>query len=106
MAAKLVLQKARFNVIDAEDGQAALAMLDGREINLDICDVNMPVLDGIGFVKAVKAMPRYKFLPILMLTTESQDAAKMKGKEAGATAWMVKPFKSEQLVSAANKLCT
>jgi two-component system chemotaxis response regulator CheY len=106
LAAKLVLQKARFNVIEAEDGQAALALLDGREVNLAICDVNMPVMNGIEFVKAVKAMPRYKFLPILMLTTESQDAAKLKGKEAGATAWMVKPFKPEQLVSAANKLCT
>jgi two-component system chemotaxis response regulator CheY len=106
LAARLVLIKAGFNVIEAEDGKAGLAMLDGREINLAICDVNMPVMGGIEFVKAVKETRLYKFLPILMLTTESLEATRLKGKDAGAKAWMVKPFNPTQLVNAASKLCT
>jgi two-component system chemotaxis response regulator CheY len=106
LAARLVLLKAGFNVIEAEDGMAGLAMLDGREVNLVICDVNMPVMGGIEFVHAVKELSHYKFLPILMLTTESLEATKSKGRDAGAKAWMLKPFKPTQLVSAAQKLCT
>ncbi len=103
---RMALTAVDYNVIEAGDGKAALALLDGRQINLAICDVNMPVLNGIEFVKAVKAMPNYKFLPIMMLTTESQDEKRSQGKAAGARAWMVKPFSPSQLVSAADKLCT
>jgi two-component system chemotaxis response regulator CheY len=94
-----------YNVIEAGDGKAALALLDGRQINMAICDVNMPVMNGIEFVKAAKALSAYKFRPILMLTTESQEAKKDQGKAAGARAWMVKPFSPSQLVSAVDKLC-
>jgi two-component system chemotaxis response regulator CheY len=65
----------------------------------------MPVMNGIEFVKAAKQLPTYKFMPILMLTTESQDSKKEEGKAAGAKAWMVKPFSPTQLVSAVGKLC-
>jgi len=102
---KMALTGAGYNVIEAGDGQAALALLDGRQVNMAICDVNMPIMNGIEFVKAAKALPTYKFMPILMLTTESQEEKKEQGKAAGAKAWMVKPFSPTQLVNAVSKLC-
>ena len=102
---KMALTGAGYNVIEAGDGQAALALLDGRQVNMAICDVNMPIMNGIEFVRAAKALASYKFMPILMLTTESQDSKKEEGKAAGAKAWMVKPFSPTQLVSAVGKLC-
>jgi two-component system chemotaxis response regulator CheY len=102
---KMALTGAGYTVLDAVDGKAALELLDGRSISMAICDVNMPVLNGIEFVKAVKLLPGYKFMPIMMLTTESQDAAREKGREAGARAWMVKPFAPSQLVKAVDKIC-
>jgi two-component system chemotaxis response regulator CheY len=102
---KMALTGAGYNVIEAGDGQAALAMLDGRQINMAVCDVNMPIMNGIEFVKAAKALAAYKFMPILMLTTESQESKKEEGKAAGAKAWMVKPFSPTQLVNAVSKLC-
>jgi two-component system chemotaxis response regulator CheY len=73
---------------------------------MTICDVNMHVLNGIEFVKAVKLLPNYKFMRIMMLTTESQEASREQGKAAGALAWMVKPFAPTQLVKAVDKLCS
>lgn len=102
---KMALTGAGYNVLEAGDGKAALALLDGRQVHMVICDVNMPVMNGIEFVKAAKQLPSYKFMPILMLTTESQDEKKEQGKAAGAKAWMVKPFSPTQLVSAVSKLC-
>jgi two-component system chemotaxis response regulator CheY len=102
---RMALTGAGYNVIEAGDGQAALALLDGRQINMAVCDVNMPIMNGIEFVKAAKQLPAYKFMPILMLTTESQEEKKEQGKAAGAKAWMVKPFSPTQLVSAVAKLC-
>lgn len=102
---KMSLTSVGYEVIDAADGKAALTLLDGRSISMAICDVNMPVLNGIEFVKAVKALPNYKFMPIMMLTTESQEEKKEQGKAAGARAWMVKPFSPSQLVKAVDKLC-
>lgn len=102
---KMALTGAGYNVIEAGDGKAALALLDGRQVNMAVCDINMPIMNGIDFVKAAKQLPAYKFMPILMLTTESQDAKKEEGKAAGAKAWMVKPFSPTQLVAAVSKLC-
>jgi two-component system chemotaxis response regulator CheY len=101
----MALQGAGYEVLQAGDGQAALALLDGRKINMAVCDVNMPRMNGIEFVKAAKALPNYRFLPILMLTTESQEAKKEEGKAAGAKAWMVKPFSPASLLNAVSKLC-
>ncbi len=101
----MALQGAGYEVLQAGDGQAALALLDGRKIGMAVCDVNMPKMNGIEFVKAAKALPAYRFLPILMLTTESQEAKKEEGKAAGAKAWMVKPFSPASLVNAVSKLC-
>jgi len=102
---KMALTGAGYEVLEAGDGKAALAMLDGRQVNMAICDINMPVMNGIEFVKAAKQLAAYKFMPILMLTTESQEEKKEQGKAAGAKAWMIKPFSPTQLVSAVTKLC-
>ena len=101
----MALQGAGYEVLQAGDGQAALALLDGRKIHMVVCDVNMPRMNGIEFVKAAKALPAYRFLPVLMLTTESQEAKKEAGKAAGAKAWMVKPFSPASLLNAVSKLC-
>jgi len=101
----MALQGAGYEVLQAGDGQAALALLDGRKINMAVCDVNMPRMNGIEFVRAAKALPSYRFLPVLMLTTESQEAKKEEGKAAGAKAWMVKPFSPASLLNAVSKLC-
>ena len=101
----MALVGAGYNVIEAGDGKEALALLDGRQINMAICDVNMPNMNGIEFVAAAKKVAAYKFMPILMLTTENQEEKKEQGKAAGAKAWMVKPFSPTQLVSAVAKLC-
>ncbi len=101
---KITLTGAGHTVIEAGDGQAALALLDGRTIHMAVCDLNMPVMNGIDFIKAAKLIPAYKYMPILMLTTESDEAKKALGKAAGAKAWMVKPFSGPQLLSAVAKL--
>lgn len=100
----ITLKKAGYEVMEAHDGQDAVNKLKGQKIHLMICDVNMPNMDGISFLKKVKVMPNYRFTPIIMLTTESQSSKKMEGKAAGAKAWIVKPFKPEQLLAAIEKL--
>lgn len=97
------LKKAGFDVIEAVDGKDALKKLTGP-VKCVITDLNMPNLDGIGLIKEVRALPAYKFTPILMLTTESQAEKKQAGKAAGATGWIVKPFKPEQLLDTVNKV--
>ncbi|KQU67732.1 MULTISPECIES: response regulator [unclassified Rhizobacter] len=98
------LKQAGYDVIEGVDGKDALKKLTGQKVHLIISDVNMPNMDGISLVKAVKQMPAYKFTPIVMLTTESQEAKKKEGQEAGAKAWVVKPFKPEQLLGVVQKL--
>jgi len=101
----IALKSAGYTVIEASDGTDALRKLNGQKVHLIISDVNMPVMDGISLVKEVKQLPAYRFTPILMLTTESEEQKKREGQAAGARAWMVKPFKSEQLLNAVQKLC-
>lgn len=98
------LQDEGYETLEASDGQDALKKLDGKRINLVISDVNMPNMDGITFLKELKKLPNYKFTPVIMLTTESQESKKAEGKAAGAKAWVVKPFQPQQLISAVNKL--
>jgi two-component system chemotaxis response regulator CheY len=100
----IALKGAGYDVLEGCDGQDALNKLTGQKVHLIISDVNMPNMDGITFVKAVKQMPNYKFTPIIMLTTESQEATKQQGQAAGAKAWVVKPFKPEQMLDAVSKL--
>jgi two-component system chemotaxis response regulator CheY len=100
----IALKQAGYDVIEGVDGSDALAKLHGQKINLVISDVNMPNMDGISFVRELKQRPAYKFTPVIMLTTESQEEKKLQGQAAGAKAWMVKPFKPEQLLNAVQKL--
>ena len=101
----IALRGEGYQVLEAKDGQDAINKLFGQKIHLIISDVNMPIMDGITFVKNVKQMPAYRFTPIVMLTTESDESKKRQGQEAGAKAWVVKPFKPEQMVSAVQRLC-
>lgn len=100
----LALKRAGYEVVEAEDGQDALTKMDGRKLNLIVSDVNMPRMDGIQFVTQVKQHPRYKFTPVIMLTTEGQDAKKEQGRAAGAKAWITKPFNPPVLLDAVSKL--
>jgi len=100
----IALESAGYDVVQGCDGQDGLSKLDGRKINLIISDVNMPNMDGLSMVKKIKQNPNYKFTPIIMLTTEAGETLKNEGKAAGVKAWMVKPFKPEQMVAAVSKL--
>jgi two-component system chemotaxis response regulator CheY len=98
------LKQTGYDVVEAVDGQDALAKLSGQKVDMLITDLNMPNLDGIGLIKGVRGGTINKFIPIIMLTTESQDAKKGEGKAAGATGWIVKPFKPEQLIAVVKKV--
>jgi len=98
------LKQAGFDVVEGGDGKEALSKLDGSKVDLIITDLNMPVMDGISFVRAARARPECKFTPILLLTTESQESKKAEGKAAGATGWIVKPFNPEQLLKVVQKV--
>lgn len=101
----ITLRGAGYETVEAGDGKDALAKLaGGARFDMILTDLNMPSLDGIGLIKAVKAMAKYKFLPIVMLTTESQEDKKREGQLAGAKAWIVKPFKPETLLAVVKKI--
>ncbi len=98
------LKEAGYQVIEGSNGKEALANVKGKPVNLVITDLNMPVMDGMTLIKQLRSLPEYKFTPILMLTTETQDAKKQEGKAAGATGWIVKPFNPEQLLQVVGKV--
>jgi two-component system chemotaxis response regulator CheY len=100
----IALRGAGYEVLEARDGQDALGKLTGQKVHLIVSDVNMPNLDGIGLVKAVKALPAYRFTPVVMLTTESQAEKKAQAQAAGAKAWVLKPFHPTQLLAVVQKL--
>lgn len=100
----IALKSAGYEMLEACDGQDALGKLAGRKVHLIISDVNMPVMDGITFVKEVKKSPDHRFTPIIMLTTEAGEAKKQQGQIAGAKAWVVKPFQPAQMLAAVSKL--
>jgi two-component system chemotaxis response regulator CheY len=100
---KFTLSDAGYTVIEAVDGKDALAKL-AKPVNLVITDLNMPNLDGIGLIRSVRANPACKGIPIIMLTTESQEARKLEGKAAGATGWIVKPFATQQLLAVVRRV--
>jgi two-component system, chemotaxis family, chemotaxis protein CheY len=100
---KLALKLAGFEVSQATDGAEALKMAQTSKYDLVLADVNMPNMDGIELIKALRAMDQYKATPILMLTTESDIVRRHEGKSAGATGWIVKPFLPDRLVEAVNR---
>jgi two-component system chemotaxis response regulator CheY len=98
------LKGAGYSVVEAVDGKDALTKAKSGAINMVLTDLNMPNMNGIELIKALRAEPNYKFIPIVMLTTESQGDRKQEGKAAGATGWIVKPFKPEQLLAVVKKV--
>ena len=98
------LKGADYEVIEAGDGVEALEVAPGKRLSLVITDVNMPRMDGLTLVQRLRALPEFKFTPILVLTTESGGDMKQKGKEAGATGWIVKPFSPEKLLDVVSKV--
>jgi len=100
---RFTLSDAGYTVVEAVDGEDALAKL-ANPVNLVITDLNMPRLDGIGLIRRVRTIPACKGIPILMLTTESQESRKQEGKAAGATGWIVKPFTPQQLLAIIKRL--
>ena len=99
------LQKAGHDVLEAEDGTDALAKLGGQVVDLIITDINMPKMDGITLCKRLRAQPAFSSVPILILTTESDQAKKDEGRAVGATGWIVKPFSPERLLQVISKVC-
>ena len=102
--AGIALRGAGYEVLEAANGQEGLGKLSGDKIHLIISDVNMPVMDGIAFLKEVKRHPSYKFTPVIMLTTEAGEDKKQEGRAAGAKAWIVKPFQPQIMLDAVSKL--
>jgi two-component system, chemotaxis family, chemotaxis protein CheY len=98
------LKQGGYEVVEAVDGKDALQKLASQKVDMLITDLNMPNLDGIALIRGTRALPLCKFIPIVMLTTESQDSRKQEGKAAGATGWIVKPFKPEQLMAVVKKV--
>ena len=104
-ALRIVLQGAGYEVMEAKDGQDALAKLTvPLSLSMVVTDLNMPAMDGIGLIQRLRAHPNYKYVPIVVLTTESAAAKKQAARSAGATAWIVKPFRPEQLVAVVQKV--
>ncbi|QOY86733.1 response regulator [Paludibaculum fermentans] len=99
-----VLRSNGYDVVEAVDGVDGLAKLDGQAVDLVLTDINMPRMDGIEFTRQLRAMTPYKFVPIVLLTTESHPDKKQQGKAAGATAWIVKPFQPDQLLAVVKKV--
>jgi two-component system chemotaxis response regulator CheY len=96
--AGFMLRQAGYEFIEASDGKDALRKLNGQQIHLLICDVNMSSMDDLTFVKKVKNLPDHKCVPIIMLTTGFIKSSREQAKEAGVKAWMLKPFDQEQLL--------
>lgn len=94
----MVLKTNGFTVLEGENGEQALKHLDGKKVNLIISDVNMPVMDGMTFIKKVREKEEYQFTPILMLTTETDENLKAEAKQQGVRAWLVKPFQPQLLL--------
>jgi two-component system chemotaxis response regulator CheY len=101
---EFTLSNAGFKVISANNGQEALEKIDAQAIHLLLTDLHMPVMSGMELIKEIRLREKYKLLPILFLTTETQIGLKQEAKELGATGWIVKPFDSEKLITTIRKV--
>jgi two-component system chemotaxis response regulator CheY len=101
---RLTLSGAGYRVIEAGDGRGGLTQAIGNSVAMIFTDLNMPVMDGLEFIREVRKLPLYRGVPIVFLTTESDDGMKREAKAAGATGWITKPFRQEQILAAAKKL--
>lgn len=104
MVVKIGLEKAGYQVIEAASGEAASALLDGRVIDMVICDLNMPGMSGLDFVRHLRTTS-YQHSPVIMLTTETQDDKKSQGLDIGVRAWVTKPFQPSYLIEAVHNVC-
>lgn len=100
----LVLQGAGFNVVQAEDGKQGLDVLAQTNPDVIITDINMPVMDGYGFIEGARKDQRHRATPILVLSTESSPEKKQRAREAGATGWIVKPFQADTLLDVVRRV--
>ena len=100
----LALTEAGFRVVQAVDGVDGLEALDAAQADIIITDINMPRLDGFGFIEGVRKNDKHRATPILVLTTESDAAKKQRARDAGATGWIVKPFNPEKLIDAIRRV--
>ena len=94
----MALEDAGYTVIQAVDGVDGLETLDAKGADVIITDINMPRMDGFGFIEGMRAHPDHCTTPVLVLTTESSDEKKARAREAGATGWIVKPFDPGRLI--------
>jgi len=97
------LKDAGFDVVEAPDGTEAVKVSEANKVDMVVTDLNMPNMDGIELIRTLRGREQYKFTPIVMLTTESQESKKSEGKQAGASGWIVKPFTPEQLLGVIRK---
>lgn len=100
------LHSAGFDVIEGKNGEDALSQVADRKVHLVITDFNMPVMGGIDLITRLRSIQQFRFIPILVLTTETDDVRKKQGKSAGATGWVTKPFNPSQLIQVVNRLVT
>ncbi len=100
----MVLKTNGYSVLEGENGEQALKHLNGQKIDLIISDINMPVMDGMTFLKRIREKAAYKFTPVLMLTTETDQKLKDEAKQHGARAWLVKPFQPQLLLKSISML--
>lgn len=100
----IALRSAGYEVVEASNGQEALNKMACQRMNLVISDVNMPLMDGLTFVREMKKHPAHRFTPVVMLTTEEDESKKRAGQEAGARAWVVKPFAPQQMLTVVSRL--
>ena len=101
---KLTLTGAGYEVLEACDGRDGLARASSAEVHMVVTDLNMPNMDGLGLIRELRQKPNFRGVPIVFLTTESDEGKKAEAKQAGATAWITKPFKQEQLLAVVKKI--
>lgn len=102
---RMTLESVGYRVLTADDGHTGLAVAQQQRADLVITDLNMPGMDGIALIARLRALPNYRFTPLLLLTTESQDDKKIAGRRAGATGWIVKPFDAARFIAVVQKVC-
>lgn len=95
---KMTLTEAGYLVLEAEDGDQALEVIRANQVDMLVTDLNMPGMDGIRLIEEIRKIPGNRFMPIIMLTTESHDGIRQRGKLAGASGWIIKPFRPEQVL--------
>ena len=101
----MTLSEAGYEVVEAVDGEDALGKFENNTFDVMVTDLNMPRLDGVDLIKQVRSLPGNRFVPIIMLTNETDPEMKQAGKSAGASGWVTKPFKPESLLSVIRMIC-